>query len=149
MPNAIDVAEFILQRAGAMDTMKLQKLVYYSQAWSLVWSGAPLFEDPIEAWAGGPVVRDLFNRHRGRFHVGPNELGGDAGAVTAQQAANVAVVVDHYGQWSGQQLSDLAHSEGPWQTARQGLHPTARGNIPIDLMEMWQYYSAIAKASPS
>ena len=49
--------------------MKLQKLVYYCQAWSLVWDDMPLFESRIEAWANGPVVLDLYYRHRGQYWI--------------------------------------------------------------------------------
>ena len=37
--QVFDVAAYILEKIGSMTTMKLQKLVYYSQAWSLVWDG--------------------------------------------------------------------------------------------------------------
>jgi len=52
-----------------MTAMKLQKLAYYSQAWSLVWDEKALFPEKIEAWANGPVVRALYDRHRGMFKV--------------------------------------------------------------------------------
>jgi len=42
--NVIHVAAFILQQTGTLTTMKLQKLIYYGQAWSLVWDGEPLFQ---------------------------------------------------------------------------------------------------------
>ena len=64
-----DVAAYVLREAGAMSTVKLHKLVYYSQAWHLVWDEEPLFVEPIEAWANGPVVRALYDHHRGRFGV--------------------------------------------------------------------------------
>ena len=47
--------------------MKLQKLLYYCQAWALVWDDKPLFKEKIEAWISGPVVRTLYNTHRGKF----------------------------------------------------------------------------------
>ena len=56
MATAHDVAAYILQKKGEMTAMKLQKLVYYSQAWSVVWDERPLFHEKIEAWANGPVV---------------------------------------------------------------------------------------------
>lgn len=64
MVNVYDVAEFILRKFGSMTAMKLQKLVYYCQAWSLVWDEKPLFPERIEAWANGPVVRELFDLDR-------------------------------------------------------------------------------------
>ena len=65
MANALDVAAAILKRTGPIPAMKLQKLVYYSQAWSLVWDDRPLFKDRIEAWANGPVIPNLYRAHRG------------------------------------------------------------------------------------
>ena len=56
MMTVLDVAAYILERQGSMTTMKLQKLVYYCQAWSLVWDERPLFDESIEAWANGPVL---------------------------------------------------------------------------------------------
>jgi uncharacterized phage-associated protein len=56
MVSVDDVAAYILEQRGPMSAMKLQKLVYYSQAWSLVWEDRPLFREEIQAWASGPVV---------------------------------------------------------------------------------------------
>ena len=59
MSNVHDVAAMILNEQGAMTAMKLQKLVYYCQAWHLVWDEECLFPERIEAWANGPVVRAI------------------------------------------------------------------------------------------
>jgi uncharacterized phage-associated protein len=67
MADVFDVAGYILQQKGQVTTWKLQKLVYYSQAWSLVWDERPLFQERIEAWANGPVCPDLYQVHRGAF----------------------------------------------------------------------------------
>ena len=63
MATVFDVAKYILDKAGSMSAMKLQKLVFYSQAMSLVWDDLPLFDDDFEAWDKGPVCRALFNAH--------------------------------------------------------------------------------------
>lgn len=65
MVTARDVAEAILERAGPMDTFRLQKLVYYAQAVHLATEGEPLFADRIEAWVNGPVTPSLYQEHRG------------------------------------------------------------------------------------
>ena len=44
MATVFDVARYILEKYGPLSAMKLQKMVYYSQAWSLVWDDAPLFD---------------------------------------------------------------------------------------------------------
>jgi len=75
MVSAHDIAAYILRARGEMSPMKLQKLVYYSQAWSLVWDDAPLFSERIEAWANGPVVPALYQKHRGQFTLTAWEWG--------------------------------------------------------------------------
>ena len=69
MVSAHDVAAYILKERGPLSAMKLQKLVYYSQAWSLVWDDRQLFGEAVEAWANGPVVRELYEHHRGQFEL--------------------------------------------------------------------------------
>ena len=73
--SVFDVAAYILNKLGTISTIKLQKLVYYCQAWSLVWDEAPLFNEKIEAWVNGPVVRELFAFHRGAFQIGSIPIG--------------------------------------------------------------------------
>lgn len=142
MANVDDVAAAVLERTGTIDTFKLQKLVYYSQAWHLVWEDKPLFPDPIEAWAAGPVVRTLYNHHRGLYSVSEWEWG-NSSALKKRERRSVKSVVDSYGRLSGRQLSHLTHQERPWRTARGDLGPTDRGAAEITLADMYSYYSAL------
>ena len=50
MTSIFDVAAYVLDKLGVMTTMKLEKLCYYSQAWSLVWDERRLFPERFEAW---------------------------------------------------------------------------------------------------
>jgi len=143
MANVHDVAAYILQKRGTMTTMKLQKLVYYSQAWSLVWEEEPLFPEKIEAWANGPVVRELFERHRGEFKV--SKWDGDPNAVTPVQAETIDMVLQYYGKMSSVELSNLTHREPPWREARQGLSTNERGSAEISLESMANYYSSLVE----
>ena len=142
MANVLDAAAYILEKQGRMITLKLQKLVYYSQAWSLVWDERPLFDEKIEAWSNGPVVRDLFEYHRGKYYVSEIEAG-DAGKLDADQKATVDMVLNHYGDKPAYWLVRLSHSEPPWIEARGDLSPTEQGNAEIMLDSMAQYYSSL------
>lgn len=150
MATADDVAAAVieyLRRDAApgtwsVDTFKLQKLVYYCQAWHLVWDDEELFSEPIEAWAGGPVVRTLYDKHRGKYAVS-SWAWGDVSQLSESQRETVSVVVDAYGKFTGRQLSALTHSERPWRDARRGLGPGERGNRVISLSEMADFYSAL------
>jgi len=143
MASVHDVAAYILSKTDGLSTMKLQKLVYYSQAWHLVWDEVPLFEEPIQAWQNGPVIRSLYDRHRGQFSV-TKWPDGNAKNLTKSERGTVDAVLKAYGKYTGQQLSDLSHKEGPWLQAR-GDTPTDWGsNVVIPLDSIQAYYSAVA-----
>ena len=141
MVNVHDVAAYILKKSGPMTAMKLQKIVYYCQAWSLVWDDQPLFSEEIEAWANGPVVRELYDRHRGMFKV--NSWEGHPKSLTRKQKDTVDSVLKFYGNKSSQWLSDLTHREDPWVEARKGLSADARGFQKISHAAMAEYYGSL------
>jgi uncharacterized phage-associated protein len=136
-----DVASAILKILGPMTAMKLEKLVYYCQAWSLVWDEEPMFQERIEAWAGGPVVPALYYRHRGQFQIDNWE--GNSDILTPKQRETIDGVLNYYGNKPSQWLSDLTHKEDPWLRARAGLAPLERGNREITLASMAEYYGGL------
>jgi uncharacterized phage-associated protein len=143
MVSVHDVAAFILKEYGKpMTAMKLQKLVYYSQAWSLVWDERPLFPEPIQAWANGPVAPALYAIHRGMFDVG-SWPSGDPSKLDEPARDTVRAVLKYYGQRPAQWLSDLTHGERPWMNARKGLDPGERGDVEITPAAMAEYYGSI------
>jgi uncharacterized phage-associated protein len=142
MVNAHDVASYILKRLGGMTTMKLQKLVYYAQAWSLVWDDKPLFRNRIEAWANGPVVPDLYRVHRGEFSV-VSWPRGDAAKLNPEQRETVDAVIKFYGHRSSQWLSSLTHQENPWRDAREFVPAGAFCDTEITPAAMAEYYSGL------
>ena len=139
MATAHDVAAYILEKRGPMTTMKLQKLVYYSQAWSLVWDEKPLFQESIEAWTNGPVVLALYKLHKGKFQV-EKWPKGHAAQLTPEQRETVDAVLVYYGDRSSQWLSDLSHREAPWREARQGLENGDPSTRVISHASMAEYY---------
>jgi uncharacterized phage-associated protein len=142
MVSAHDVAAYIIAKHGPLSAMKLQKLVYYAQAWSLVWDDRQLFPEPIEAWANGPVVRDLYERHRGRFELRDWQWG-NAATLDGDARDTVDAVLKFYGHKSAQYLSDLTHSESPWAEAREGVPDGERGAAEISLASMAEYYGSL------
>jgi uncharacterized phage-associated protein len=145
LANAGDVAAAVLEIAEGtgVDTRitakKLQKLVYYSQAWSLADQGAPLFSEPIEAWSQGPVVRSLWSIHSGIFSVRKVKFG-NAEKLTVGERRIVEEVVDRYGRLTAERLSELTHSETPWRSAREGVPASARSRNEIRIEAMRSAY---------
>lgn len=142
--TVFDVAKYILEKLGDMSAMKLQKLVYYCQVWSLVWDDEPLFQNRFEAWANGPVSPDLYARHRGHYSVSAWDFRDDArGALSYKQTETVNAVLDAYGSKSAQWLSDQTHAEMPWQKSRAGLSDSERSNSLISHAIMAEYYGSL------
>jgi len=142
MASVQDVAAYILHKLGPVTAIKLQKLVYYSQAWSLVWDEEPLFEDEIQAWANGPVSPTLYEAHRRQFKVSVIS-DGNLESLTPSQRETIDKVLEFYGDKSSQWLSDLTHQESPWLEARRGLAPGQPGNCEITTASMAEYYSSL------
>ena len=140
--SAHDVAKYILKKAGGMTTMKLQKLLYYCQAWSLVWDEAPLFKEEIEAWANGPIVPVIYQSHKGLFNVDSWKKG-SIEKLNKTQKETIDKVLDFYNKKTAQWLSELTHKESPWKDARKGLFPGQRGSAKISHASMVEYYSGL------
>jgi len=143
MASVIDVAAYVLERKGAMTAWKLQKLVYYGQAWSLVWDDCTLFPERIEAWANGPVCPTLYDYHRGQFWVYPGSIPGNIAQLTARQRETLDAVLEYYGDKTPQWLSDLTHLEAPWRDVRGDLPLGANCNREITPAAMAAYYESV------
>jgi uncharacterized phage-associated protein len=141
--RAQDVAKYILKKCGEMTTLKLQKLLYYCQAWSLVWDEEPLFEEEIEAWANGPVVRSVFAEHRLKFKVGASDIRGNTRLLTQKQRETIDAVINYYGDKDSYWLTELSHMEDPWKNARGDLPPGVRSQNVITKASMMEYYSSL------
>jgi uncharacterized phage-associated protein len=141
MASVHDVAAYILKKHGPTTAMKFQKLVYYCQAWSLVWDEKPMFNAKIEAWVNGPVIPALYKIHKGHFQI--KKWNGDPNNLTDEQKETVNAVDDFYGPKTAQWLSDLTHREKPWLDARVGLENGERGDNEITQASMDEYYSGL------
>lgn len=140
--SANDATAYILRQWGKMTTMKLQKLLYYCQAWSLVWDEKPLFPEKIEAWASGPVIREIYEKHKGLFSIKAWSHGKILN-LSKVQKETIDNVIKYYGPKPSQWLSDLTHKEEPWKKARKGLKPTQPGYGIITHASMMEYYGSL------
>jgi uncharacterized phage-associated protein len=125
-----------------MTAIKLQKLVYYCQAWSLVWDEKPLFQEVVQAWPNGPVIPRLLQEHRKSFKV--HKIGrGDPSRLTKIQVETVDAVLKFYGEKSSQWLVELSTMEKPWREARGELGPDDSVVMEIRHSAMAEYYSSL------
>jgi uncharacterized phage-associated protein len=149
MPSVNDVARYILKKQGSISTWKLQKLVYYSQAWHYVWEDERLFPEQIQAWPDGPVCPALYAEHKGKYTISPSTFKqGTIASLSPSQRGSIEAVLDFYGDKSGHWLSELTHKEAPWKEARDGLDKNERGHSQITLEAMGRYYAPLDRNTP-
>lgn len=144
MYTACEVADWF---RGAVDRasgdsithLKLQKLVYYAQAWSLALLGRPLFEEDVRAWAHGPVALSVWHafKDHGWDALPPPEANPEFDDETTELLRDV---LRSYGEHSAKKLEELTHGEDPWLHARGGLPPEAKSHAVIPKEHMAQYY---------
>jgi uncharacterized phage-associated protein len=143
MVSANDVASVILARTGSwMDAKRLQKLLYYIQAWHLAVTDEPLFPERIKAWRDGPVVPQVWHARRDRATRLAAEQDVEGIRLDDMTSDLIDLVLASYGSMSGEELSALTHVERPWMEARGDLPDDADGLEPISLEAMAKYYRA-------
>lgn len=146
--TASDIAKWFLchidREAGESIThLKLQKLVYYAQAWALALMDRPLFDEEIKAWAHGPVAESVFHEYK-RYAWNaipcPEEDGADIDRDTEQHLEEILNV---YGDFSAKHLEQMTHAERPWKGARGRLPPYARSTEVISKKSMADFYGEL------
>jgi len=130
MPTCYDVADFFLANADPDDAithMALQKLCAYAQAFSLVLLERRLFDDNLEAWQHGPVIRALYRQYcsSGRDALSTVVRADEARAPFSDEELFILETVGgYYGRYSAAVLRHMSHSDFP------GVFSTAKDVIP-------------------
>lgn len=140
MASVLDVARYVITKKHPLTIMKMQKLVYYCQAWSLARDDAPLFPEEFEAWANGPVCPQLYERQKGSFLFNEDFLSDQPEYhFTEDELETMDIVLICYGDDSPEQLSLLVHSELPWKIAC-GSTPLGEPCRTVITKESMMYY---------
>jgi uncharacterized phage-associated protein len=140
MATALEVAKYIIN-AFPVDNLKLQKLLYYSQAVYLVKNNKqPLFADDIEAWDYGPVVPAVYRAYKacGIETIPPHE---DPNTLNLQQMRAVDMTLACFGEMSGVVLINQTHREPPWKEAFKPGRPSQ----VISVESLYKYFKGSLK----
>lgn len=138
--TARQVADWFLawgdQNEATPTNLKLQKLLYYAQGHHLGAHGMPLFDDDIEAWAHGPVVRSVYHDLK-RFGNGPIDvedvLDADFDWDDFRDVEDDLIRVwNTYGKYEAWALRNRTHREAPWKSTFE--HDKTYLVIPQDAM---------------
>lgn len=132
--------------------LKLQKLVYYAQAWHLAVYKAAIFEEDFEAWVHGPVIPELYRTYR-EFSWHPIEredLAEEACEALEKKFPDsvgeiIADVLEEYFGMEAYALEKSTHNELPWIKTRSGLADDEPCDRIIDKRLMVDFYSQFVK----
>jgi uncharacterized phage-associated protein len=142
-----DLSDFLLvesrERGEILTNLKLQKLLFYAQAWYLALKDRPLFQEDMEAWVHGPVLPSQYHRFKD-FQWKPilqDIVRPEIGAADVEDHLNE--IIDVFGTETAVALELMTHHEKPWLDARGDLPPDALSRNPISKDSMRDYYRSI------
>jgi len=146
--KVFQIANYFIKKAQEdkkeISNKKLQKLLYYSQAWNYTLLDKKLFDEKIEAWVHGPAIRSVYKRFS---NFGWQDLASkvqvsdsDFSDINSDEKELLDKIWEVYGKHHADYLEMLSHSEDPWQEARKGLEPYQASDKAITLTSMKRYY---------
>ncbi|MBM7096662.1 SocA family protein [Bacillus sp. H-16] len=144
--SVLDVSDYFLSRSvpgtnQAITHLKLQKLVYFAQAWHLALTGKKIFENRIEAWTHGPVVPELYSKYKAfGFRELPKKEDVKEATFEKDVLETLGLVWELYGDKEGKVLENITHNEDPWIEARRELSQHERSNVEISTYKMEEYF---------
>lgn len=135
MATVFDVADFFIDTAlhdpdNHMTNMRVNKLLYFAQGWSLARRGLPLFSDDFEAWPYGPVVPRIYQSLKisGSEKVHGVMSDNYSDHIVQEEQRLLLDVLHEYDKYSTSGLVGLSHAEGsPWAKA---IHSCEGAVIP-------------------
>jgi uncharacterized phage-associated protein len=150
------VTHYVNQKGDTVSPKKLQKLLYYVEAWNLVHLQNPLMEEDFEAWVHGPVLPSLYHELK-QFKFNDLKVVADEfdtpddivnaiiqkNELTGNQLELIYSVLDKYGSMNSFQLELLTHNESPWIEARKGVPPHEPCTNIIPKPKIKLFYSSL------
>lgn len=150
--NIHDACDYIVTKVceggESLNALKLQKLMYYVQAWHLAFYKRPLFDGKFQAWIHGPVSRELYDRFAVSkslySDVRPEDRRAefDLDSLDPTEKDHIDNVLEVYAKFTGTQLEEMTHLEEPWREARKGIRPSERCEKEISEEMMTRFYAA-------
>lgn len=148
-----DIANYFIWLASQSDVeinaYKLQKLMYYAQAWHLAIYGTPLFNADFQAWVHGPVIPALFERYTSLFSWEPIAEKIEQPKLSEEIGDFLEEVAEAYFEYDDETLERMICGEMPWLEARGNLPRDESCHAIISQESMKKYYSARVKEETS
>lgn len=140
------VSDFLIIKCREMGdvitNLKLQKLLYYAQAWYLAEKDKPIFSEDFQAWISGPVLPSQYHRFK-KYEWRPILEEDLKIAINNPSIINhLDEVVDCFGVETAASLEKMTHNELPWQEARTGIPKEMSSNNIIKKESVDLFYKS-------
>jgi uncharacterized phage-associated protein len=141
--TASEIADYFIYVANDtgsfISNLKLQKLVYYAQAWHLALYDTPLFDEDFEAWVHGPVIPSLFEEYK-KFRWTPILKHVEKPKFSPELEEFLEEITEVYFIREGLELEMMTTREAPWLEARKDLPRSEHSDAIISKQLMKEYY---------
>jgi uncharacterized phage-associated protein len=130
------------ERGEVLSNLKLQKLLYYGQAWYLALNDRPLFDEDFQAWIHGPVLPTQYHRFKD-FQWRPIMMDLAMPTIDPGIVEHLNEIVDVFGSETAVALELMTHREQPWIEARGGIPMDEPSNAIIAKGTMRNFYRSL------
>lgn len=142
---------YIFKRTGEVTPLALQKMLYFVQGIYMVLYNKELFCEECEAWAHGPVYREVYEVFKSfkynpvddsRFAMFQNRFH----ELSEKEKQVIDLVLDSFGMYSGKVLEQITYIETPWKGAREHCFPGEPSPEMIAKESIKSYFKEVAKS---
>lgn len=148
--DVLVLSDYIIKHYGPMSHLKLQKLLFYCDAYHLAYFGTELVSNKFEAWVHGPVCRRVYDSFKDKsvlyadiaysYNEGDVDVDGEFRKLTTDQQDLLTDILSTLATWTCLQLEQATHSEAPWKNARRGYGEADKCSIEISKSETETFY---------
>lgn len=138
MYNVLDICRYVVNisdtELNGISNLKLQKILYFIQAYFLISTGKPCFSENIEAWDFGPVVPVAYHNFKqfGAMNIpsistyleyDSNNMWNvkrkvfNENIILEEDRNKIRNVLNIFKDYSATSLVDLTHNQAPWKNA--------------------------------
>lgn len=149
--DSLILSDYIVKHYGPISHLKLQKMLFYCDAYHMAYFNEELITDKFEAWMHGPVCRKVWNEFKDVAILNkelkyPEDSSKDKdiedkySMLTLDQQDFIKEVLDCFSSWTAQELEYATHTESPWMEARKGYNEGDKCEVEISKENTKTFY---------
>lgn len=136
--DALTIAKWIINKVHP-EPLKLQKLLYLAQGYSYAFNDRPMFNDELEGWLHGPVVREVYNMFR-NYQFNSIDINFEICELDKETLDVLNYVIDHFAKYDAKYLEEMSHMQETWILLRNGLEHDERIDKTITKESISNYF---------